>query len=311
MAPIDDTPTGMPPMIGKRLSIAEWIEYARSYQWGTLKPSRLVLHHTYIPNEQQWRGLSSMRGMQRFYAGKGWTAAPHMYCGPDGIWLFTPMREVGIHAGTGNGSIKQGWYSIGCEMVGYFDKVKPQGAVWENARAVMGILSSVLDIPPRKLISFHRDYTNTKTCPGSAVTKEWVFSEVEAWMAANIKAPPVRPAPQPTPPVPEPARPGIPPHTAELVEQLLHETYRHRSQGYNAGWAFHQWATQHDLGAPLGKSKQATLAGATWNYEVFGRDVLFCEVPHWGDVRSLVRELASTPTAPHLLALRDAVFRDA
>jgi hypothetical protein len=180
---------GAPPFINRRLSIAEWRAYLASYAFGTIAPTRLVLHHTWSPTQAQWRGLASMRGMQAYYAGMGWTSGPHLYAGPDGIWLATPMSRVGIHAGTGNGSVKQGWYSIGLEMVGDFDQARPAGAVWEGARAIMAGLSGRLRIAPRALIGFHRD-TSPKSCPGRAVAKEWVWAQVEAALApAALPAP--------------------------------------------------------------------------------------------------------------------------
>ena len=177
-------------MVLRCLSVAEWNSYVASYDFGSVKPSRVVLHHTYIPTLAQWHGVGSMRSMQTFYGRKGWTAAPHVYCGPDGIWLSTPMHDIGIHAGTGNSGRVNGklWYSIGLEMVGYYDKVLPSGPVWENSLAVMGGLSRRLSIVPRQLISFHRDYTNLKSCPGWAVTKEWVFGQVEAWLRLDTES---------------------------------------------------------------------------------------------------------------------------
>lgn len=183
-----DYPTsGRPACINRMLSLQEWAAYVAGYDFGPVPPTRLVLHHTYIPNQDQWRGLISMRGMQSYYAGMGWKATPHVFAGPDGIWLMTPMSKIGIHAGTGNSGYEGGklWYSIGLEMVGFFDHMRPAGAVWEHAKAVMGGLSKRLGIAPRELISFHRDYTTLKSCPGWAVTKEWVFGEMDAWMAAN------------------------------------------------------------------------------------------------------------------------------
>lgn len=275
--PQDFPTTGAPPMIGKVLTANEWLDYVANYNFGSLPPSRLVLHHTYRPDENQWRGLASMKGMQSFYAKKGWTAAPHIYVAPDGIWLFTPMSKIGIHAGTGNGSLKAGWYSIGLEMVGYFDHKRPSGAVWEFAKAVMGGLSRRLNIAPRQLISFHRDYTNQKSCPGWAVTKEWVWGEVEAW--TNNASPP-------TPP--PPGEIGTPTPSDELLlEALLNESYNKRSQGYNSDWAFHNYAVDHSLGMPMGKSARLNVGGKSYNYQPFARDTLFCEIPNWGDVQTL------------------------
>ena len=281
-------------MIGQRLTIEAWQTYIQSYSWGETRPTRLVLHHTYRPSEAQWQGLRSMRGMQRFYRQKGWSAAPHIYAAPDGIWLFTPLRDVGVHAGTGNGSRRAGWYSIGLEMVGDFDKQLPAGAVWDNALAVIGGLSQVLGIAPRKLISFHRDYTNKKSCPGNAVKPEWVWAEAERWLAGHA-------GPE-APPPPDP--PGLP-------EALTTLSYAQRSAGYRADWAFHRAAVGQHLGAPVGQSRTISAGAAKLNYQAFGRDVLFCEPPRWAEVHSLAQALAKAQNDPTATAVRAAVFRDA
>ena len=296
---------GMPPMIGKLLSIPEWLDYVATYDFGPTPPSRLVLHHTYIPNLDQWRGLPSMQGMQKFYAGKGWTAAPHMYVGPDGIWLFTPMREIGIHAGTGNSGHVNGklWYSIGCEMVGYYDKARPSGPVWNGAKAVLGGLVRRLGIAPKQLISFHRDYTNQKSCPGWAVTKEWVWGESDAWLANQT------PAPQPEPPVVI----GTPtPANESLIELLMDESYKRRGEGYNSDWAFHQYAVQNGLGFPISKSARIDADGKSYGYQAFAHDTLYNEIPNWGDVQRLSELLGgSIPPAGLGRALLDATYKSA
>lgn len=296
--------TGTPPMIGQRLTIEAWQAYIQSYSWGETRPTRLVLHHTYRPTEAQWQGLRSMRGMQRFYRLKGWSAAPHIYAAPDGIWLFTPLRDVGVHAGTGNGSRKAGWYSIGLEMVGDFDKQLPAGAVWDNALAVIGELAQVLGIAPRKLISFHRDYTNKKSCPGNAVKPEWVWAEAERWLAAHAgpHAAPANPPSQPEAPLADPA--GLP-------EALTALSYAQRSAGYRADWAFHRAAISQGLGAPVGQSRTISAGAAKLNYQAFGRDVLFCLPPRWAEVHSLAQALAKAPNDPTATAVRAALFRDA
>jgi hypothetical protein len=270
------------------------------YNFGRLAPSRVVLHHTYRPDEAGWAGLRSMRAIQRFYAGKGWRAGPHIFTAPDGIWLATPMSQVGIHAGTGNGSARQGWYSIGLEMVGFFDGRVPAGPGWEHARAVMGELSRRLRIPPRQLISFHRDYTNVKSCPGWAVSKEWVWGQVEAYLSGTAA-----PAPQP-----QPAPPGAP--DERLLEALLEQSFAARAggQGYNPGWAFHEYARANALGNPLGPSATITVEGKQLNYQPFARDTLFCEVPNWGDVRLLSATLGgSIPPAGIGRALLEATYQ--
>lgn len=173
----DDATEGSPPFVMRRLSLAEWGSYIAAYVFTWRLPSRLVLHHTWRPTQDTWNGYTSMRGMQRYYAGLGWTSAPHIYCAPDGIWLATPLSLIGIHAGRGNGSVAQGWYSIGIEMVGDFDRAVPSGAVWERTRAVLGGLQARVGRPLASVLSFHRDWTNAKSCPGHMVTRPWVLEQ--------------------------------------------------------------------------------------------------------------------------------------
>lgn len=293
---------GTPPFINRMLSAQEWADYVASYHFGAVAPSRLVLHHTYIPTESQWRGLSTLQGIQRYYAGLGWRAGPHLFVGPDGIWLATPMKDIGIHAGTGNSGTIGGklWYSIGLEMVGYFDRERPKGPVWELAKAVMGGLSRRLGIPPRQLISFHRDYTNQKSCPGWAITKPWVSGEVEAWL--NNQAPPPPPPPGPI---------GTPsPEIELLLELLMGEGYKRRGQSYHSDWAFHQYAVQNGLGFPIGPNSSLTADGKTYAFQPFARDTLYNEVPNWGDVRRLSELLAgSIPPTGLGRTLLEATYR--
>ncbi len=298
-------------MIGRCLTIPQWLDYVARYQFGQLTPSKVVLHHTWRPTVQQWRGLASMQGMQRYYANKGWPSAPHIYVAPDGIWLFTPMKDIGIHAGPGNGNLSPsqslpaggrkegGWYSIGVEMVGDYDRERPSGVVWEGTKAVLGGLSRRLNIPPAALLAFHRDYSK-KSCPGWAVTKEWVLGEVNAWL--NNVAPPPPPPPGPIGPTP--------PEVEELAEALLDQSYARRAEGYNSSWAFHQFAVENNLGFPTAKSQLLQHGGKTYNYQPFARDTLFCEAPNWGDVQRLSQLLAGSIPPPGTLgrALLDATY---
>lgn len=172
-----DATSGTPPMIIRRLSLAAWHAYVSAYAFPWRTPSRVVLHHTWSPTAAQWRGEGSMRAMQRYYAGLGWSSCPHLYVAPDGIWLAAPMSRIGIHAGRGNGSVAEGWYSIGIEMVGDFDHARPSGAVWDGTKAVLAGLRSRIGRPLASILSFHRDYSS-KSCPGHAVTRDWVLSQL-------------------------------------------------------------------------------------------------------------------------------------
>jgi N-acetyl-anhydromuramyl-L-alanine amidase AmpD len=293
-----DRPTGHPPMLGRCLDAAAWQEYVATYDFGPLAPSRVVLHHTWRPTVAQWAGVRTMRGMQRFYASKGWDAGPHLFIATDGIWLFTPMADIGIHAGRGNGSLRAGWYSIGVEMVGNYDESPPDGVIWELTRLVLGSLSQRLDIAPRALISFHRDYS-PKSCPGRAVGKEWVIAEVEAWLARRA-----------APPAPPPVAVAPPTDDEAYREALLEHAYRQRGEGYQSSWAFHDAALRHQLGMPLARRQAIQAAGRRIVFQPFARETLYAAVPDWGDAERLSTLLDGAIPPPGSLgrALLDALF---
>jgi hypothetical protein len=166
------------PIEGHCYDIAGFAEYLRGLHW--LKPrTAIYLHHTWKPTVADWRGLATIRAMQRTYAtapGYGWDKGPHLFIGPDGIWTFYDLRKDGYHAG--------GWYnvgSIGVEMVGNYDAARPSGPVLEYTVAALALLCQTLKLSPRDL-RFHRD-VSSKTCPGRAVTKEWIIPQVEAYLA--------------------------------------------------------------------------------------------------------------------------------
>lgn len=162
-------------IIGKKLSLAEFQEYTKNKDFGVLPPTFLVLHHTWKPTKDQWAGDKSIKGLKSYYESLGWSDGPHLFIAEDGIWLFTDMYDVGIHAGEGNGTLKTG-YSIGIEVVGNYDKEVWSGETYSNTVGAIKALQEKLGIPDNK-IKFHRDYS-TKSCPGWAITKEWVLEQI-------------------------------------------------------------------------------------------------------------------------------------
>jgi hypothetical protein len=283
VAMIDDFgPSGTPPMIGKMLTPMEWLGYIASYQFGPVMPSKVVLHHTWRPTVAQWQGSTSMQGMQRFFATKGWTAAPHFFAGPDGIWLFTPMRELGVHAGAGNGNFFKGWYSLGLEMVGDYDAARPNGKVWEHTLAILGGIALRLGITPKQLISFHRDYSS-KTCPGKAVSLDWVVAEVDAWLKKTTKLPDIKPGAIGTPA----------PTIVQLQNTLIQTAWGMRGDAFDAISPFTQTAVEQYLGMPIAKSRQATFNNKSYTIVPYALDTLFMEVG-WNRPGSMWQTIGDT-----------------
>jgi N-acetylmuramoyl-L-alanine amidase CwlA len=167
-------------IIGKGLTLDEFRRYAKEYDYGTIKPSGLVIHHTWKPTKAEWRGDVSIEGLRKYYESKGWATSAHLFIAEDGVWLFTPMKDVGIHAGAGNATYSFGRlksYTLGIEVVGDYDAEKWSGKTKENALGVIKILMSHLKIPTEG-VTFHRDWMPSKTCPGASITKDWLFAEL-------------------------------------------------------------------------------------------------------------------------------------
>jgi len=160
-------------IVNRRLSLGEFRTYISTYDFGTLPAHRLVIHHTWKPTKESWAGQRSIDGLKAYYEKKKWPAGPHLFVAEDGIWLFSPMRQNGIHAGKLNPR------SIGIEVVGDYDHEVWSGQTKTNALGVIKSLMGQLNITQDQLF-FHRD-VSPKTCPGSAITKEWLFAELSAF----------------------------------------------------------------------------------------------------------------------------------
>jgi hypothetical protein len=157
-------------IINRRLSLTEFREYVKRFNFGTKRPDKIVIHHTWRPTKESWAGERTIQGLKNYYEGKGWPAGPHLFIAEDGIWLFSPMNKNGIHAGTLNP------LSIGIEVVGDYDNEKWSGNTKKNTLGAIKALMEELGIGNTDLF-FHRD-ASSKSCPGWAITKEWVIEEL-------------------------------------------------------------------------------------------------------------------------------------
>ncbi|HEX5689550.1 MAG TPA: peptidoglycan recognition family protein, partial [Roseiflexaceae bacterium] len=95
---------------------------------------------------------------------------------------------------------------------------------------------------------------------------------------------------------------------ARLRSFLLGETYRQRGEGFRSDWSFHQFGSKNNLGAPIAlsatKAKQVSFGGKTYGFQPFARDILFNEIPKWGEVQSLNGALGGTIPAAGSSAAR-------
>jgi hypothetical protein len=160
-------------IINKCLTLSEFRDYVKTYDFGTEPANKLVIHHTWRPTKKEWKGEKSILAMKGHYERKGWKAGPHLFIANDGIWLFSPMRRDGVHAS------KLNRRSIGIEVVGNYNSEVWSGRTKVNALGVIKGILERLSLTENN-IYFHSD-VSTKTCPGKAITKEWLFYELTAF----------------------------------------------------------------------------------------------------------------------------------
>lgn len=190
--------------VGKGLTPAEFKQYVQAYTFGPIPPDYVVLHHTAIPSASWARNpsgavwdagevglsaeaiyikrLAQLNALMRYYRDtRGWPAGPHLFIDDRWIWLFTPMADVGVHASQGNSYRDSGrrlHYSIGIEVIGYFEQLRWPAAVAQNvAGAVVALKQQLrtfdyIDKPWAGGVGSHRMY-NKPQCPGSAIVPSY------------------------------------------------------------------------------------------------------------------------------------------
>lgn len=192
---------------GKGYTAQEFVQYVQNYDFGSNPPNFVVLHHTYIPgisyapSKSNWdsgeAGLSDQQiydrrkrkldGLKEYYRTQlGWDRGPHLFIDDRYIWVFTPMYHQGIHAAQGNGVTSGGKlnYSIGIEVIGYYESVRwPEPIANLVGIAVAAIKQKVgsFELRYQKFaggISSHRDY-NKPSCPGAAITESYYIDVLQ------------------------------------------------------------------------------------------------------------------------------------
>jgi len=170
--------------LGDSYTAGEFTEFVRDYDFGTVPPDFVVLHHTAIPCTLHTRqpkgdiwdgreeGLSEAQirarrgrkldGLRNHYRDTlGWDRGPHLYIDDRYIWHFSPMRDVGIHSMWGNAfRDADGYhYSIGIEVIGHYE-AKP----WPPE--VARLVGHAVAVLKRRLGTFELRYQYPNGNPG-------------------------------------------------------------------------------------------------------------------------------------------------
>jgi hypothetical protein len=188
---------------GRGLTADQFTAYVNSYDFGSIPPTFVVLHHTAVPgaswgpSKSHWdageatlsatqiqaQRKARLDGIMGYYRNKlGWDRGPHLFIDDRYIWLFSPMRERGIHAAEGNGAWNN--YSIGIEVVGDFTRVQwpePVANLVGHAVAVLYERLRSFELVHRVGpggISSHRNY-NKPSCPGNAISEAYYMDMIK------------------------------------------------------------------------------------------------------------------------------------
>ena len=201
--------------IGQAKTGEEFVDYVRSYDFGSVPPSFVVMHNTANPDASyaklnndpaiKWdrneaslsdaqiktKRKSQLDAIMRYYVSLGWTTGPHLFIDERWIWLFTPMYEVGTHAKSGNSyhdAAGKLHYSVGIETVGYFEHAgwppsmqKLLQIAVQTLRDRLHTFEIVYKSGPTNTPSAH-DHSvsfhrdyNKPGCPGSIITSDYAI----------------------------------------------------------------------------------------------------------------------------------------
>ena len=142
----------------------------------------VTVHHTAYPDlgmrPKGWT-IQHMRNLADYYGNRlGWSAGPHLFIDEGEAFGLSPMDARGVHARSFNRT------HIGIEVLGNYDRWQdsPQSgrgaACWTVAAWVCAEITAAIG-RDAGAINFHRDDPRTnKTCPGSAIDREWFIGLV-------------------------------------------------------------------------------------------------------------------------------------
>ena len=161
--------------------------------WGAQKPKgpysqhtplRIVMHHSYIPTQAQYKGAATIRGIQNYHMTDpktNWNdIGYHFLIGPEGtIYQGRPETVVGAHCSPNTNA-------VGICVIGDYDpdqdNVNPK--IEKSIVDLLSWLCSKYSINPETKLYGHRDYS-PKTCPGDKVYDR--FSYYRQQVLSNIK----------------------------------------------------------------------------------------------------------------------------
>ena len=163
-----------------------------------------VLHHTYRPRAQDYRGLQTIERIRDYHVhSRGWRdIAANAYAAPNRkVYNARPLSATNYaHA-----YISKAWnqvpddvralahpdrqffnhYAFGIETIGDFDvqSISPIPPALDTALRVLAAVHTLYNLPPDRLF-LHRDLAH-KSCPGRRISRDWARRELADRMAST------------------------------------------------------------------------------------------------------------------------------
>ncbi|MHB9075239.1 MAG: glycoside hydrolase family protein [Desulfobaccales bacterium] len=177
-------------IVGRSFTPEEFREYVAGLNWDDWGPEFIVLHNTEDPSLAKLpHGYTyqDILDLEKYYRDDcKWSAGPHLVVDDHQIWVFSALREPGVHANSWNSR------TIGVEMLGdYRHEAFNSGRgleVQKNAVTAVAILTRTLGLDPDTMM-LHRENGATKHyCPGDNVDKADFILQVKTFLAGESLA---------------------------------------------------------------------------------------------------------------------------
>jgi hypothetical protein len=157
-------------ILNQKMSIKKFIKYVDDTKVRR-KVKQIVLHHT-SSSLDIWKGSNSMLHYYNLYNSRGWKAGPHIFIAPDGIWLFTPIKDKG------RTSIKEmDKDAINIEIVGrYFDKQPDHTEICLNAAVTVSALIQKFGLTLNDVTN-HYSFDPEGNC-SKHTNQDWIANQI-------------------------------------------------------------------------------------------------------------------------------------
>jgi N-acetyl-anhydromuramyl-L-alanine amidase AmpD len=175
-----------------RIKRADWLDVDDAPTYQKMKPSRIVVHHSYVPNSDQFKGDETVRSIHRHHTKtNGWSdIGYHFIVSPDGLTIYEgrPADVIGAHCGgTPPNGIERNFGntgSIGICLIGNYDTEEPTRAALYALSILIFSLCDRFGINHDAVFGHCEAWSKPpKTCPGRKLFSE-LFG-VQRW--ENLK----------------------------------------------------------------------------------------------------------------------------